>query len=191
MMIALALLLTTLPSMAETAYDGEINIIVGNNSSPFQLSGIKLAAYLIATGDYGSWTAVKQLPGLMFTTKEDDQKWVRDTVALVESRIRELKSFTATTNGNGKATFSGLEHGIYYIKLLSSPDPLLTGMTPLLISTPNKKAEIRVTADAKPQIGQKRRFPPPGNNEHYENIDEYETALGLGNIQMHVGVCFE
>ena len=49
MMIALALLLTTLPSMAETAYDGEINIIVGNNSSPFQLSGIKLAAYLIVT----------------------------------------------------------------------------------------------------------------------------------------------
>ena len=30
-----------------------------------------------------------------------------------------------------------------------------------------------------------------GEGEHYENINDYETALGLGNIQMHVGVCFE
>ena len=25
----------------------------------------------------------------------------------------------------------------------------------------------------------------------HEIIEDYETALGLGNIQMHVGVCFE
>ena len=25
----------------------------------------------------------------------------------------------------------------------------------------------------------------------YYNIEDYETALGIGDIQMHVGVCFE
>ena len=33
--------------------------------------------------------------------------------------------------------------------------------------------------------------PPPGATETPVIIVDYETALGLGNIQMHVGVCFE
>ena len=102
-----------------------------------------------------------------------------------------IKAFMKT-GADGKAKFTGLEHGIYYITMVSSPDPRLTGMSAMLVSTPNKGAEVKVSADAKYSENKTRRgFPPAGNGEHYESIDEYETALGLGNIQMHVGVCFE
>lgn len=33
--------------------------------------------------------------------------------------------------------------------------------------------------------------PPPNATETPVPMEDYETALGLGNIQMHVGVCFE
>ena len=29
------------------------------------------------------------------------------------------------------------------------------------------------------------------SSRKYINLDDYETALGLGMIQMHVGVCYE
>jgi len=151
-----------------------------------------VVAYLIARGDYGAWTPIKQLEGLKFTTKEDDVKWVQETIKLLEYQVRNLKKTkTVKTDENGVAEFKNLEHGIYYIKMVSSPDALLKEIKPMLVAVPGKLMSTTVDADAKPVLNDNRRFPKLRNGEHYESIDEYETALGLGNIQIHVGVCFE
>ncbi len=61
------------------------------------------------------------------------------------------------------------------------PSPVIPGYTPTYVTVtgtmPNHDLEVTVI------------YVPNGTN--IINIDDYETALGLGNIQMHVGVCFE
>lgn len=56
--------------------------------------------------------------------------------------------------------------------------------TPVATPTPTPNPETTPIPKHVPQLS-----PKPG--ETVIEIDEYETALGLGNIQMHVGVCFE
>ena len=88
MIATVMMLLISLPSMAATVNEGKIIITVGNEKSQFQRSGIKLAVYQIATGEYGNWTAAKELPGLWFTQKESDNKWVDETVQLINERLK-------------------------------------------------------------------------------------------------------
>ena len=102
------------------------------------------------------------------------------------------------------------EHGIYYVMASKVPDYRLT-ISAMLLSTPNKEQELKISANAKYTETQgdddggdggdktitsywppvKKLIVPIRRGERLAIIDEYETALGLGNIQIHVGVCYE
>ena len=208
MAIAAVMLLTCLPALAEQTRDGQITVIVGDEQSKFIRSGVQLAAYLLARGDYGDWTTVKNFETIKITSRDDGSAWIDQSMKQIHNRIKLLRlqpTAKATTNAQGTAVFKELEHGIYYVEAIKYTDPNLT-VSAMLLSTPNREREIQITAIAKfVHTPPTEEEPPPTKywppvqkiivpvkkREHLETIDEYETALGLGNIQIHVGVCFE
>ena len=69
------------------------------------------------------------------------------------------------------------------VTLTPSLPPRRTTPTPALTPTPPPDGRTPVPPHAPTQT--------PGPGETLIPFEDYETALGLGNIQMHVGVCFE
>ena len=69
-----------------------------------------------------------------------------------------------------------------------TPTPTVTPApptpTPAPTPTPTPEPEITPVPEHVPEL-------PVKKGEVKILLDDYETALGLGNIQMHVGVCFE
>ena len=76
-------------------------------------------------------------------------------------------------------------------------------MSPMLLAIPNKTGNVKVKAVAKYVYETPTPAPtntpvpphvpvlPPEPGENVIPIEDYEAALGLTNIQMHVGVCYE
>ena len=219
MMIAMALLLMSLPAMAaENPHDGKMEITIGNNNSKFYQGEIELSAYLIARGDYGDWTPVKEFADITITSRDDGSAWISSSMKQIKQRIKDLKIQpvkSAKSHKNGKTNLNGLEHGIYYVAMTKGNGENIT-ITPMLLSTPDKSKSVEVTAIAKyeytpPEEDEETppdeptipRGPvpvppkvpmiivPTRRGERLVDIDEYKTALGLGNIQIHVGVCYE
>ena len=211
LILAAVLLLMCLPATAEQANgktkkkakgDGIISIIIGSDSSTYTRSGIVLNAYLVATGEtYGGWLLESPYRDMkLFVEQEDEDRtgstWIDDALKQLHARIRTLgakPTQKATSNKDGIAEFNKLQRGVYYIEMVKGPDYL--SLKPMLLSVPNAAGSIQYYSTAKgsynPPTPMLRNPPAAGKGRHYENIDEYETALGLGNIQMHVGVCFE
>lgn len=212
-MIAMAMMLTSLPTLAGAENDGQISISIGNANSKAVLSDIVFDAYLLARGDYGNWTPVDGFETVKITSRDDGSAWIDQSMKQIQSRIKrfDLKPYkSATTNAGGKALFTNLEHGIYYVMASKVPDYRLT-ISAMLLSTPNKEQELKISANAKYTETQgdddggdggdktitsywppvKKLIVPIRRGERLAIIDEYETALGLGNIQIHVGVCYE
>ena len=219
--IMMAMLLTSLPVPAGAENDGQISITVGNSTSKAVLSGIVFDAYLLARGDYGVWTTTDEFSSIKITARDDGSAWIDQSMRQIQSRIRRngLKPYkSATTNASGKALFTDLEHGIYYVQASKIPDYRLT-ISAMLLSTPDRENKLNIIANAKytesetppggggggggggeetppttptgywPPV--KKLIVPTRRGERLTLIDEYETALGLGNIQIHVGVCYE
>ena len=243
--MAIALLLACVPAAAEN--DGQLSITVGNSNSLFERSGIELGIYLLATGDYGDWTMVEAFKDITVFTRNDGSATVSATMAQIAKRIRDdgiKPTKRAQTDNAGKAEFSNLTRGIYYVDMLKGPEGLT--LSPMLLSAPNKEGSLQVSAAAKPEYTTPTPSPtptpkptptpfttptpPPGSTPTptpsitpapptptprptplpdnlpsptptpaptftpppgEEVIPDYETALGLGNVQMHVGVCFD
>ena len=70
------------------------------------------------------------------------------------------------------------------VPTLTPPVPAKPTPTPAFTPAPPKDPNITPVPTHVPTQ-------TPGPGESTVPMDEYETALGLGNIQMHVGVCFE
>ena len=217
MMIVMALLLTSLPAMAERLYNGEMEITIGDDKSPFSRAKIELSAYLIARGDFGDWTPVKEFADITITSRDDGSAWISSSLKQIRKQIKDLKIQpvkSAVSHTNGKVNFSGLEHGIYFIAMTKGNGEVKE-TSPLLLSTPDKNKKVAVAGNAKIDYAPPKEDTPPPEDptippgpvpvpptvpmiivptrrgERLVNIDEYETALGLGNIQIHVGVCYE
>lgn len=197
MVMALALLTASLPAMAEN--DGWLTVKVEQTKkNKFDPEGIQLTIHLIAKGEYGHWTMEKDYEGIDIFTGGDGT--VRTSMEKIKDRIKArnlVYTQLAKTDKEGKASFTQLEHGIYFVQLRKGPKNFT--MNPMLVAIPNKEGSVQIGAKAKYDFEDKpkeeRKIPqiivPTRPGEHLEDIDEYETALGLGNIQMHVGVCFE
>ena len=80
MMIVMVLLLTSLPAMAERLYNGEMEITIGDDKSPFSRANIELSAYLIARGDFGDWTPVKEFADITITSRDDGSAWISSSL---------------------------------------------------------------------------------------------------------------
>ena len=191
--ILLMLVMTSLPAMA-AENNGQIDITIGSVKSLFDRNGIHLKAYLVATGEYGRWETLSTFADIqLFSSQDDGSAWVNKSLAQLHTTIQN-QGLQATQEGisqNGKISFKSLRHGIYYIEFARGPENL--DVKPLLLAVPDRTGRISYNTNAKLE------FNPPvppidvphRRNEHLVPIDDYETALGLGNIQMHVGVCFE
>ena len=211
LILAAVLLLMCLPATAEqtknktkdkTKSEGTITLIIGSDTSEYTRSGIVLNAYLIATGKvYGGWLLESPYKDMKLLVEQEDEDrtgstWIDDSLKQLHARIRTLgirPSLTVTSNKDGIAEFNVPQRGVYYIEMAKGPDYL--SLKPMLLSVPNEAGSVQYYSTAKgsynPPTPMIKNPPPAGTGRHYENIDEYETALGLGNIQMHVGVCFE
>ena len=203
-MIAMALLLTCLPAMAEqTKNDGQLSITFTDKGyKNFDPEGIKIAIYLVARGEYGAWTMESGFEDIDIFTGNDGSTKIDQSMETMQKRIKGSGILPAVTPGftddNGNVSFSGLEHGIYLVTLVTNRDGL--SMNLMLVATPNKDGETNIRAYAKYEFKKTTttmtaRIPPltvaTKRGERLVPIDDYETALGLGDIQMHVGVCFE
>lgn len=186
------LVTASLPAMAADN-NGQIDITIGSVNSLFKRDDIHLNAYLVATGEYGRWTNAGAFSDIKIFSQDDGTTWIDKTLDQLHERIK-TQGLQATREGvskDGKVSFKSLRHGIYYIEYVRGPEKLY--VKPMLLSVPDRTGRISFNTNAKfeftPNI-------PPIDVPHKDTerlipIDDYETALGLGNIQMHVGVCFE
>ena len=203
-MIAMALLLTCLPATAEkTKNDGKLSITFEDKGyKGFKPEKILVAVYRVAKGEYGAWTMESGFEDIMIYTGKDGGTKIDLSTENMKKKIKGSGILPAVssayTNEKGSVSFDGLEHGIYLVMLVSNRAGLT--MNPMLLATPNKDGEVNIRANAKYVFTsttkeETPRIPPlivtTKRGERLVPIDDYETALGLGNIQMHVGVCFE
>ena len=268
-----SLLLCCIPAQAANDNDGWLSITIGDDKSPFDRKGIEVAVYMIATGDYGNWTMVKDFADITVFTRDDGSTHIDKSLAQIRKRIQDQgikPEQKKHSDANGKAEFKNMKRGIYFVWMTHGVEGLT--IQPMLLSAPNKEGSVQIRAIAKyeyveetptpsPTPTQKPTptpfetpevsptptpTPPPGRQvtptppsdtdtpttgivtptapphtappsptpyptefdgptpyitppptqtpEPSETpiiIDDNETALGLGNIQMHVGVCFE
>lgn len=190
--ILLMMVMTSLPAMA-AGNNGQIDITIGSVNSLFKRDGIHLNAYLVATGEYGQWKNVGMFSDIKLFGKDDGSAWIDTSLDQLRLTIHN-QGLQATKEGvskNGKISFKSLRHGIYYIEYARGPEDL--NVKPMLLAVPDRTGRISYNTNAKIEFNP--TIPPIDvphrRNEHLVPIDDYETALGLGNIQMHVGVCFE
>ena len=203
-MIAMALLLTCLPATAEqTKNDGSLSIIFEDKGyKGFEPANIQVAIYQVAKGEYGAWTIRPGFEDIGINTGKDGGTKITLPNDSMKSKIKGSGILPAvspdTTDNKGNVSFSGLEHGIYLVMLVTNRNGLT--MNPMLLAVPNKEGEVNVRAFAKYTFNKTETEVPPRipplvvttkRGERLVPIDDYETALGLGNIQIHVGVCFE
>ena len=203
-MIAMALLLTCLPATAgKTKNDGWLSITFADKGyKDFKPEKILVAVYQVASGEYGAWTMKSGFEDIGIYTGKDGATKIDLSTESMKKKIKGSGILPAVpsayTDAKGNVSFSGLEHGIYLVMLLSNRDGLK--MNPMLLATPNREGEVNIQANAKyeftsPEKDEPPRIPPlvvtTKRGERLVPIDDYETALGLGNIQIHVGVCFE
>ena len=277
MVIALLISCVSVPAGTEETNNGWLSITVGDDRNEFNPEGIRLAIYLLATGDYGDWTMTEPFSDITVFIRSDGSASVDMTLSRIRQRIEDRKvrpTAEATSDANGKIEFRNLEHGIYYTEMTAGPERLT--MSAMLLSVPNSSGSVQVRAMAKyeyetptptPTPTPKPTFtpfvppevtdtpaptavpeesatptvsPPPtptptaggqGTAKHTATpapvkvtrvpvptpapytdhppvpkhvprltphpgetailIEDYEAALGLGNIQIHVGVCYE
>ena len=150
--IILALLFScvSVPAGTEEAQDGWLSITIGDDRNEFDPSGIRMAIYLIATGDYGDWTMEENFRDITVFVRSDGSASVDMTLSQIRQRIadRKIKPTAETVSDDkGKAEFKGLTHGIYYTEMLAGPERLT--MSSMLLSVPNSSGSVQVRANAK------------------------------------------
>ena len=148
----MTLLLTSLPTLAGAANDGQMSISIGK---PY--AGIVFSAYLLARGDYGNWTTVNDFDTIKITSRDDGSTWIDKSMKQIRTQIRRFNVKpvqTATTDASGKALFTGLEHGIYYVDATTVPARHKIRISPMLLSTPDKENKLNIIANAKSELVQ-------------------------------------
>lgn len=243
--LIITLMIACIPARADDN-DGWMSISIGHEK------GVELEAYLIATGDYGDWTMLKDFSDITVFTRGDGSFHVDAALSQIRKRIDDWKIKPVKkqkSDAEGKVEFKNLERGIYFVMMRDEMESLK--ISPMLLAVPNKEGSVQVRANAKyevvtpspsptptpkptftpfvtPEETPTRKGPtpeptrtpapptstpaptpsptpdtektpvpdrpsplPPHEGEKLVPLEDYETALGLGNIQMHVGVCFD
>ena len=146
--MALILILAALPAAADN--DGWVSITIGDEKSAFERGGITLELYLIATGDYGDWTMLKDFSDITVFTRDDGSTHVDMTLGQIRKRIEERNiqpTQKADSDKEGKAEFKGLPRGIYFVMMRDELQGLK--INPMLLSAPNKEGSVQIRANAK------------------------------------------
>ena len=150
MAIALLFSCVSVPAGTEEANNGWLSITVGDDRNEFNPEGIRLAIYLIATGDYGDWTMVDSFSDITVFIRSDGSASVDKTLSQIRQRIADRKikpAAEAVCDAKGKIEFKDLAHGIYYTEMTAGPERLT--MSAMLLSVPNSSGSVQVRANAK------------------------------------------
>lgn len=150
MVFALLFSAVSVPAGTEETKDGWLSITVGDDRNEFDPGGIRLAIYLIATGDYGAWTMVDDFRDITVFIRQDGSASVDKTLSQIRQRIADRKiqpTDSAVTDDKGKLEFRNLAHGIYYTEMVSGPERLT--VSAMLVSVPNSSGNVQVRAMAK------------------------------------------
>ena len=150
MVFALLFSAVSVPAGTEETKDGWLSITVGDDRNEFDPGGIRLAIYLIATGDYGAWTMVDDFRDITVFIRKDGSASVDKTLSQIRQRIADRKikpTDSAVSDENGKLEFRNLAHGIYYTEMTSGPERLT--MSAMLLAVPNSSGNVQVRAMAK------------------------------------------
>ena len=150
--IILALLFScvSVPAGTEEANDGWLSITIGDDRNEFDPSGIRMAIYLIATGDYGRWTMEDDFSDITVFVRSDGSASVDMTLSQIRQRIADRKikpTADGVSDEKGKIELKELAHGIYYIEMTAGPERLT--MSAMLLSVPNSTGSVQVRAMAK------------------------------------------
>ena len=150
MVLALLCSCLSVPAGAEELKDGWLSITIGDDRNEFDPAGIRMAIYLIATGDYGYWKMEDAFSDITVFVRSDGSASVDKTLSQIRQRIEDRK-IKPTADGisdeKGKIEFKELIHGIYYIEMTAGPDRLT--MSAMLLSVPNSNGSVQVRAMAK------------------------------------------
>ena len=274
-------LLMSLWGTAVSDGDGTLTVRIGADNPDLQKRDIRISIYQIGTEDNtapGYWRISSYFDGIdILGAKTSGQ--LEDAANKVADILHARNSgrITGTPDANGVATFTGLNHGVYFGEVSEGPDGLRArnfivtipnlGVSPITndvivnmkysYDTPEPPPEVTTPGDEKKVEETPTPTPTPGPNPYkltiyyiYEDgttawetyheelwpdekydvwspvipgyratilrvqgvmphhdveyvviyiprgtnlidMDDYETALGLGDIQVHVGVCFE
>ena len=150
MVFALLFSCVSVPAGTEEANNGWLSITIGDDRNEFDPSGIRMAIYLIATGDYGDWTMEDTFSDISVFVRSDGSASVDMTLSQIRQRIADRK-IKPTADGisdeKGRIEFKELAHGIYYIEMTAGPERLT--MSAMLLSVPNSTGSVQVRAMAK------------------------------------------
>ena len=91
MILALLFSCVSVPAGTEEANDGWLSITIGDDRNEFDPSGIRMAIYLIATGDYGSWTMEDDFSDITVFVRSDGSASVDMTLSQIRQRIADRK----------------------------------------------------------------------------------------------------
>ena len=150
MVFALLFSCVSVPAGTEEANDGWLSITIGDDRNEFDPSGIRMAIYLIATGDYGNWTMEETFSDITVFVRSDGSASVDMTLSQIRQRIADRKikpTDDGVSDEKGKIEFKELAHGIYYIEMTAGPERLT--MSAMLLSVPNSTGSVQVRAMAK------------------------------------------
>ena len=147
MAFALLFSCVSVPAGTEEAKDGWLSITIGDDRNEFDPSGIRMAIYLIATGDYGDWTMNDEFSDITVFVRSDGSASVDMTLSQIRQRIADRKikpTADGVSDEKGKIEFKELVHGIYYIEMTAGPERLT--MSAMLLSVPNSSPDTNTEA---------------------------------------------
>ena len=150
MVLALLFSCVSVPAGTEESNNGWLSITIGDDRNEFDPSGIRMAIYLIATGDYGDWTMEETFSDITVFVRSDGSASVDMTLSQIRQRIADRKikpTADGVSDEKGKIEFRDLAHGIYYTEMTAGPERLT--MSAMLLSVPNSSGSVQVRAMAK------------------------------------------
>ena len=150
MIFALLFSCVSVPAGTEESNNGWLSITIGDDRNEFDPSGIRMAIYLIATGDYGDWTMEEAFSDITVFVRSDGSASVDMTLSQIRQRIADRKikpTADGVSDDKGKIEFKELAHGIYYTEMTAGPERLT--MSAMLLSVPNSSGSVQVRAMVK------------------------------------------
>ena len=191
-----------LSAAAEDSANGRLLFRMEANRHLPDRSGIEISLYRIggvAAGTETGWVIddAYSSAGVLSAGNSNELDQAGDRVAAIIARTGAQPIAGGQTNRNGRLTFAGLTPGVYFGRMSNGPEQAAVTMQNFIVTVPGVQNGVAVydvalspkyTAEAEPPMHEDiTPYIPKG----YVIIEDLLTPLGLGEIQIHVGVCYE
>ena len=191
-----------LSAAAEDSETGRLLFRMEPNRLLPDRSGIEISLYRIggvAAGTETGWVIddAYRSAGVLDAENSNELEQAGNRVAEIIARSGAQPIARGKTNRNGRLIFAGLTPGVYFGRMSNGPDGATVTMQNFIVTVPGTRSggtigdvELvpKYTAEAE---GPTHENITPYIPKGYIIIEDLMTPLGLGDIQIHVGVCYE